>query len=243
MSNIWSLLSRRHNPAFPLVTYVDAHDGSRTELSGISVANAAAKIANALVMEFDAEPGTRIALALPWHWQRATWLGGIWASGCTAVVDEDQFTSSDLVVTDERSCSRILQLGCSDVLAVSLHPFGLPITGELPDGSRDVTIDVRNQPDALLVGGQFTDAAALTIDGKTLSQGQVLDAAEDLATLWSIAHGSRVLVAAADLNPRSEWIAPLALPLRIDGSVLMTEVFSAELAAGEGVTARSQPPQ
>ena len=243
MSDIWSLLSRRPNPAFPLVTYVDAQGGSRTELSGISVANAAAKIANALVMEFDAEPGTRISLALPWHWQRATWLGGIWASGCTAVVDEDQFTSCDLVVTDERSCERMLELGCSDVLAVSLHPFGLPITGELPEGSRDVTIDVRNQPDALLVGGQFTDAAALTSEGNTLSQAQVLAAAEELAAIWNIAHGSRVLVAAADLNSLSEWIAPLALPLRIDGSVLMTEEFSAELARAETATARSQPPQ
>jgi uncharacterized protein (TIGR03089 family) len=243
MSDIWSLLSRRPNPAFPLVTYVDAHCGSRTELSGISVANAAAKIANALVMEFDAEPGARIALALPWHWQRATWLGGIWASGCIAVVDEDQFTSCDLVVTDERSCERMLELGCSDVLAVSLHPFGLPITGELPEGSRDVTIDVRNQPDALLVGGQFADAAALTSEGNTLSQDQVLAAADDLATLWNIVHGSRVLVAATDLKTRSEWVAPLALPLRIDGSVLMTEVYSADLATAEGATARSQPPQ
>jgi uncharacterized protein (TIGR03089 family) len=243
MSDIWSLLSRRPNPAFPLVTYVDAQDGSRTELSGISVANAAAKIANALVMEFDAEPGSRVALALPWHWQRATWLGGIWASGCTAVVDANQFTSCDLVVTDERSCERMLELGCSDVLVVSLHPFGLPITSELPDGCRDVTIDVRNQPDALLVGGQFADAAALTVEGNTFSQGQVLTAAEELAAHWGIAQGSRVLVAAADLNSHSEWIAPLALPLRIDGSVLMAEVFSAGLAASEGATARSQPPQ
>jgi uncharacterized protein (TIGR03089 family) len=243
MSDIWSLLSRRNNPAFPLVTYVNATDGSRTELSGISVANAAAKIANALVMEFDAEPGTRIAVALPWHWQRATWLGGIWASGSIAVVDEDQFTSCDLVVTDELSCEQVLELGCSDVLAVSLHPFGLPITGELPAGSRDVTIDVRNQPDALLVGGQFADAPALTLDGSTLSQNQVLNEAEDLAALWNIAQGARVLVAATDLNPRAEWVSPLALPLRIDGSVLMTEMYSTDLAVAEGATARSQPPR
>jgi uncharacterized protein (TIGR03089 family) len=242
MSDIWSLLARRQNPAFPLVTYVDTHDGSRTELSGISVANAAAKIANALVMEFDAEPGTRIALALPWHWQRATWLGGIWASGCIAVADEDQFTSCDLVVTDERSCNRVLQLGCNEVLAVSLHPFGLPIAGDLPDGSRDVTIDVRNQPDALLVGGQFADASALTVDGSTLSQAEVLAAAKDLAEFWGIAPGSRVLVAATDVNARSEWIAPLALPLQIGGSVLMAHEFFEALATAEGATTRSRPP-
>ncbi len=243
MSDIWSLLSRRANPALPLLTYVDASDGSRTELSGISVANAAAKIANALVMEFDAEPGTRVGLALPWHWQRATWLGGVWASGCVAVTDSDLIASCDLVVTDERSAALMTAQGCTDVLAVSVHPFGLPITGALPAGSRDVTVDVRNQPDALLVGGRFDDAPALELQGEVRTQSEVIASASILAEAWNLTANSRVLLAGADLTVEQAWIAPLALPLVIDGSVLMTQDFTEELAAREGVTARSRPPQ
>lgn len=236
MSDIWSLLSRRANAALPLVTYVDAADGSRTELSCTSVANAAAKIANALVMEFDAEPGTRIGLALPWHWQRATWLGGIWASGCVAVVDDQSVSSCDLVVTDERSCDRLIARGCTDVLAVSLHPFGLPITSDLPAGSRDVTIDVRNQPDALLVGGRFDDAPALELIETVLAQSELIAAATGLARAWGIDQGSRILLARDGLTEEESWVAPLALPLVVNGSVVLTDTWSEAVAAAEGAT-------
>lgn len=236
MSDIWSLLSRRGNAALPLVTFVSTRDGSRTELSATSVANAAAKIANALVMEFDAEPGTRVGLALPWHWQRATWLGGIWASGCVAVVDEESVSSCDLVVTDELSCEQLIARGCTDVLAVSLHPFGLPITTPLPQGSRDVTVDVRNQPDALLVGGRFDDTPALELQGTVSTQSEVIAAALALAQTWGIAEGSRSLLARDDMSESESWIAPLALPLVTHGSVVMADTWSADLAAAEGVT-------
>lgn len=236
MSDIWSLLTRRGHAALPLVTYVSARDGSRTELSATSVANAAAKIANALVLEFDAEPGTRVGLALPWHWQRATWLGGIWASGCVAVVDEESVSSCDLVVTDELSCDRLITRGCTDVLAVSLHPFGLPITSALPQGSRDVTIDVRNQPDALLVGGRFDDAAALDLHGTVRTQSEVIASAAGLAHTWGIAEGSRFLLARDDMSEGESWMAPLALPLVTHGSVVLADAWSADLAAAEGVT-------
>ncbi len=73
----------RTDPAQPYVTYLGS-DG-RMELSGASVNNAAAKIANALTSEFDCDPGQRVALHLPWHWQRITWLLGIWSAGCVVV--------------------------------------------------------------------------------------------------------------------------------------------------------------
>lgn len=238
MSDIWSLLSQRTHPALPLVTYLNSLDGSRTELSAISVANAGAKIANALVMEFDAEPGTRIGLALPWHWQRATWLAGVWSSGCIAVVDEAEMHTCHVIVTDELSCAALIDKGLSDILVVSVHPFGLPITAQLPTGCHDVTIDVRNQPDSLLVGGNFATSTALEIKGSTFSQTELLTRATELAREQNISEGNRVVLVESDLNELDSWIAPLALPLAINGSVLITDLYSPERAAAEGVTAR-----
>ena len=82
-TDIRSAVLARTDPAKPYVTYLGS-DG-RMELSGASVINAAAKIANALTSEFDCDPGQQVALHLPWHWQRVTWLLGIWSAGCVVV--------------------------------------------------------------------------------------------------------------------------------------------------------------
>ncbi len=59
VTDVWSLLQRRRRDGAgaPLVTFVDAATGERTELSAVSLENAAAKIANALRDEYDLGPG------------------------------------------------------------------------------------------------------------------------------------------------------------------------------------------
>lgn len=62
------------DPARPLVTFYDDATGERVELSVATFANWVAKTANLLQGELSAEPGERVALLLPAHWQTAVWL-------------------------------------------------------------------------------------------------------------------------------------------------------------------------
>src|SRR5438874_13481147 len=66
----------------PLITHYDDATGARVELSRATTANWAAKTANWLVNEFDVEPGSRVAVLLPAHWQTVGILLGAWWCGC-----------------------------------------------------------------------------------------------------------------------------------------------------------------
>ncbi|MBK3590271.1 TIGR03089 family protein, partial [Streptomyces sp. MBT57] len=57
------------DPARPLVTFYDDATGERVELSVATFANWVAKTANLLQSDLAAEPGDRLALLLPAHWQ------------------------------------------------------------------------------------------------------------------------------------------------------------------------------
>lgn len=62
------------DPARPMVTFYDDATGERVELSVATFANWVAKTANLLQGDLAAEPGDRLALLLPAHWQSAVWL-------------------------------------------------------------------------------------------------------------------------------------------------------------------------
>ncbi|MBA2310991.1 MAG: TIGR03089 family protein, partial [Pseudonocardiales bacterium] len=59
----------RDDAAAPRITYYDDATGERVEVSGATLANWAAKSANLLREECDLEPGGRVAMLLPAHWQ------------------------------------------------------------------------------------------------------------------------------------------------------------------------------
>jgi len=234
MSPVVSALSARtrRNPGAPLVTFIDQGSGERTELSATSLANAAAKIANALRDEYELEPGSRIALLLPVHWQLAAWLAGAWTAGM--VVTTDSTADVDLVVTTAQAAAG---LGRAAAL-VSLHPFGLPLVGATPAGTHDVTLAVRQQPDAYLFDTPPGSAPALLIDAVEVSGQDVWDAAAGLARTWGLHASGRLLVTSEDLG-RAELLAALAVPLAADAAVVLapgaTELDS--LRKSEGVTA------
>lgn len=209
--DIWSLLTGRvrTSGAQPLVTYLDAASGERTELSATSVANAAAKIANALRDEYDLEPGDRVALDLPMHWQRSTWSAGVWTAGCIVT---DSATDAELIVTTVDRATE----SPTPTVVVSMHPFGLPVSEPLPAGVTDATVAVRQQPDAWLYETPEASMPALEVSGRTLSQDELLAEARALGC----STGDRVL--AADIpSPLTSLLAGLPLPLAIDGSVVL----------------------
>lgn len=215
----WSALTARRTKRGPepLVTYIDARElapSERTELSAISVENAVAKIANALRDEFDIGPGSRVGLHLPWHWQRSLWWGGCAAVGAEVVPygDGDEV---DLAVCTVAEVGQLRQPRCGEILVVSLHPFGLPITEPLPDGFIEATAIVRAQPD-----GFWPD----TPEETTQVSVHLPSRAQP---------GQRTLVACRSMDridsPPS-WAWPLAIPLALDGSVVMVAISGPERA-------------
>lgn len=221
MVDAWSLLQSRvrSSGAAPFVTFVDAGSGERTELSAVSVANAAAKIANALRGEFDCEPGETVDLDLPLHWQWTAWCLGCWVAGCAVRPDPSPASDAPVTVTTLGRAG-LWDAARSRVVVASLHPFGLPVTDPLPSRVEDVTIVVRQQPDAFLFDPGTADGAALVLRDARTTQAEVLDRARELADAMGVRRGGRLLVP-ADRTDLDGWLACAALPLAADCSLVI----------------------
>ena len=200
-------------PSSPIV---DAATGERTELSAVSLENAAAKIANALRDEYDLGPGATIGLRLPLHWQRSAWCAGAWTAGCLVAPDS---TEADLVVSTVAEAAT-LAIAVPRLVVVSLHPFGLPVADPLPSGVDDVTLVVRQQPDAYLFDPPLASTPALRTDDGVLDQSALLDLARARGTEWGLMPGGRLLVreSVADLDG---WLAAIAVPLACQASAVL----------------------
>ncbi|GMA30630.1 hypothetical protein GCM10025875_06220 [Litorihabitans aurantiacus] len=161
----------------PRLSWTSA-DGEALELSGRVLGNWTSKIANLLVEEVDAGPGTRVALDLPVHWRTLVWALGAWVSGAgVLVVGGDEGDGGavagpvDVVATTrpEAWTSR-----ADVVVAVPLPSFALRWPGELPAGALDGGSDVAVQPDALgPVVGIDAGAVALEVGGSRVTFAQL----------------------------------------------------------------------
>jgi uncharacterized protein (TIGR03089 family) len=179
------------------------------ELSAISTENGAAKVAGALADEFLLDPGARIAVHLPWHWQRSLWIGGIAAIGGECEPFGDPSTA-ELVVCTSADAADLASAASCDVVVVSLHPFGLTVPGSVPDGCIDASVVVRMQPDGFAARGRFST--------------EVPDVG---------ATSERTVVVCTDqLNPAS-WAWALPAPLMTGGSIIMCTDESAAPSIAE----------
>lgn len=208
-TDIRTALLSRSDPGQPFITHLG--EQGRVELSGASVANAAAKIANGLANEFDLQPGNTVGVHLPWHWQRITWLLGIWSAGCVAVPGGGE--ECDLLVAGPDEATGLP----GSVHVVSTHPFGMPLdaaaTAQLPPGVEDVTLVVRAQPDQQLFVADHSRELAL--DG--LTQEQLLDASRTFAA--DRPQTQRLGV----LQGQRQWWLPALWPLVTDGSAVIAD--------------------
>jgi uncharacterized protein (TIGR03089 family) len=127
---IWPMLqakARGRGPSSAGAPVLTAYDqGARTELSAVTLANAVAKAANALVDDADIEPGDVVAVDLPWHWQRCVWLLACWSAGATVHLGRDG-DQSRLQLVGPSTEVPIESTGSTWV--VSLHPLGMPLVG------------------------------------------------------------------------------------------------------------------
>jgi uncharacterized protein (TIGR03089 family) len=141
--------------ARPLLTYYDDASGERVELSGTTTANWAAKAANLLRDECDLEPGGRVAVLLPAHWQTAAALLATWWCGAEVVADP---ADAQWVLCDADRLDRALAAKPDGVVAFSLNAFGVGLPG-LPAGVVDFATEVRLQGDEFLPLAPVPDTA------------------------------------------------------------------------------------
>ena len=184
----------RADPVGPRITYYDDATGERIELSGVTLANWAAKTGNLLRDEMGAGPASRVALLLPAHWQTAAVLFGVWWIGAEAVLGVAG--PADLALcTAERldEADSSLEPG-GEVAVLSLDPFGRPAC-DLPIGVTDYATAVRVHADQIVPERQPGPALA----GRTVDE--VLADCESSAAARDLTSGDRVLSTASWTRP------------------------------------------
>ncbi|MER7413155.1 TIGR03089 family protein [Streptomyces cacaoi] len=207
------------DPARPLVTFYDDATGERVELSVATFANWVAKTANLLQDELSAEPGDRLALLLPAHWQAAVWLVAGASVGVVTDLTGDA-SGADLVVSgpdtleQARACS-------GERVALSLRPLGVRFP-QPPEGFMDYAVEVPGQGDRFVPYVPVDpEAPALTLPGgEELTAARVAERARQDAAARGLGAGSRLLSAL----PYDDWdgiSAGLLAPLASGGSVVL----------------------
>ncbi|MFE2764451.1 TIGR03089 family protein [Streptomyces halstedii] len=179
------------DPARPLVTFYDDATGERVELSVATFANWVAKTANLLQGDLAAEPGDRLALLLPAHWQSAVWLLACSSVGVVADVQGDP-ASADLVVSGPDTLERAGACR-GERVALALRPLGGRFP-QPPEGFADYAVEVPGQGDRFAPYAPVDpEAPALTVGGVGRTAAQVVARAREDAAEFGLVPGSRLL--------------------------------------------------
>ncbi len=206
------------DPSRPLVTFYDDATGERVELSVATFANWVAKTANYLQDDLAAEPGDRLALLLPAHWQTAVWLLACSSVGVVADIGGDP-AAAGLVVSgpdtleEARACS-------GERVALALRPLGGRFP-QPPEGFADYAAEVPGQGDRFAPYAPVAPGdPALAVDGRELTGAEAVAAALADAAERGLSAGSRLLSGL----PYDSWAglsAGLLAPLAAGGSVVL----------------------
>jgi uncharacterized protein (TIGR03089 family) len=156
----------------PLITHYDDAAGTRVELSVATLANWAAKTANWLADEFDVEPGTKVAVRLPAHWQTAGVLLGAWWCGAWVTSATEDAEVAFTTVDGEAPGARVHAI-------VSLDPMGMGLRGSAPGDALDYISESRIFGDDFFPSHDVPDSSP-ALDG--LSTGEVIAAARARST-------------------------------------------------------------
>ncbi|MFF4247715.1 TIGR03089 family protein [Streptomyces sp. NPDC001822] len=206
------------DPARPLVTFYDDATGERVELSVATFANWVAKTANLLQGDLAAEPGDRLALLLPAHWQSAVWLLACSSVGVVADVQGDP-GSADLVVSGPDTLDRARACR-GERIALALRPLGGRFP-QAPEGFADYAVEVPGQGDRFAPYAPVDpEAPALAVGGAELTADQVVARARQDAAELGLAPGSRLLTGRA-YDSWEGLSTGLLAPLAAGGSVVL----------------------
>jgi uncharacterized protein (TIGR03089 family) len=208
----------RSDPGRPFVTFYDDATGERVELSFSTTDNWVAKTATLLIEDLGAEPGERVALFLPTHWQSVVFYLACWTAGVVAAPTADPARCAHAVADP----THVAELAAcpGGRLLVPLRPMGGRAL-DLPAGVLDYAAEVPAQPDRFLAAPPPTpDDPALDRDGILLSAGEVVDLARRTAAELGLHAGSRLLVD-ADLGTAKGLTRVLLAPLAVGASVVL----------------------
>ncbi|MET9105430.1 TIGR03089 family protein [Streptomyces zhihengii] len=179
------------DPARPLVTFYDDATGERVELSVATFANWVAKTANLLQGEMSAEPGERLALLVPAHWQSAVWLLACSSVGVVADIGGDPAAADHVVAGPGRFEDGLACRG--ERIALSLAPMGRRFTTP-PAGWADYAVEVPSQGDRFAPYAPVDpEAEALTVAGVSMTGAELVDRARADARRLGLDAGGRVL--------------------------------------------------
>ena len=202
----------RADPVGPRITYYDdavGASGERIELSGVTLANWAAKTGNLLRDELGAGPASRVAILLPAHWQTAAVLFGVWWIGAEAVLDG----AADIALcTAERMDEADDAVSGGEVAVLSLDPFGRPAP-DLPIGVTNYATAVRVHGDQIVPEVRPGPALA----GQSVDE--VLAACETSAATRGLTSSDRVLSTASWAGP-DELVDGLLSVLAVGASLV-----------------------
>ncbi|SIR81516.1 TIGR03089 family protein [Williamsia sterculiae] len=173
--------SAHPDPTQPLLTFYDDASGERTELSGLTLANWAAKTANFVRDELGLAPGEAVVVDLPVHWQTAAVLLGVWWAGCEVRTAPDPSAPATFC-----AASAVEDHADGEVIAVPLDAFAMAVPG-LPMGVIDFGSAVRVHGDRFVPSG----AGPVALDGSSVTA--VLTAAGKAAGSAGLRRGDRVL--------------------------------------------------
>lgn len=202
--------------ARPLLTYYDDATGERVELSGATMANWVAKIANLMQDEYDVGRGVRVAVLLPAHWQSAAVLLATWLLGAEATTDPSVAT----VVFGTETSLGDLAPGGPPRIALSLLPLGRPFDG-VPADAQDFAVLVPPQPDAFAAYDAPADGDLATSDGADqMPAGELAQLAEESAGALGLGPADRVLVAGA-AERTDDLLLGLLAPLAACASLVL----------------------
>lgn len=201
------------------MTFYDDATGERVELSVATFANWVAKTANLLQGDLAAQPGDRLALLLPAHWQSAVWLLACASVGVVADVGGDP-AAADIVVSGPDSLDKAR--ACSgERVALALRPLGGRFP-QPPEGFVDYAVEVPGQGDRFAPFAPVDpEEPALVVAGAELTGAEVVEKARaDATDLGLTGPGSRLLSGL----PYDTWrglSAGLYAPLATGGSVVL----------------------
>jgi uncharacterized protein (TIGR03089 family) len=198
----------RADPVGPRITYYDDATGERIELSGVTLANWAAKTGNLLRDELGAGPSSRVAVLLPAHWQTAAVLLGAWWIGAEVVFGSD----ADIALCTLDRLDEADATGATEVAVLSLDAFGRPVP-DLPLGVTDYATAVRVHGDQ--IAGEQRPGPAF--DGRSVEQ--VLDACQKAVAAQGLTNDDRVL-STAPWGNADEVIDGLLSVLSVGGSLV-----------------------
>ncbi|RKN31725.1 TIGR03089 family protein [Micromonospora musae] len=210
----------------PLLTYLDDSTGVRIDLTAPQLGEWAARSAGLLREGCGLAPGSRVAVLLTPHWRTAAVLLGAWSVGLAVsyrpralaglpVLEPGGDRPYDAVlVTPERLDDWLEDV--PDGTHRYLVGTGVEPLAEVPVGWLDWSTEVLRHSDAAPNYTEIRPSDPATPDGTTYGEWGGL--AREMAELWGLRAGDRLLVDAAEHEQPLKW---LLAPLSVGASVVV----------------------